>query len=167
MHQWFVVHTHAHGEELARTHLERQGFEVYLPRYRKQRRHARRTDWVATPLFPRYLFVGLDTAEKRWRTLRSTVGVSSLVCQGDQPIPVSDRIIDGIRAREDVTGFVAMLEKPSLRHGDKVRIVGGPLAETEAIFECRVDAQRVAVLLRLLGRETRVRVSANLVEQRD
>ena len=58
--RWFVAQSHVHAESKAAMHLGRQGFEVYLPRYRKQRRHARRIDVVATPLFPRYPFVSID-----------------------------------------------------------------------------------------------------------
>ena len=36
---------------------------TYLPRYLKRRRHARRVDIVAAPLFPRYLFVAIDMTD--------------------------------------------------------------------------------------------------------
>ena len=55
--RWYVAQTHRHAEAKATAHLGRQGFLVYLPRYRKQRRHARRIDTVTVPLFPSYLFV--------------------------------------------------------------------------------------------------------------
>src|SRR5664279_3292931 len=73
---WYVAQTHVHAETKATLHLRRQGFDVYLPRYRKQRRHARRVDIVAAPLFPRYLFVSVDLATQRWRSIRSTVGIT-------------------------------------------------------------------------------------------
>ena len=60
---WYAVHTHAGAETKAVWHLENQGFSVYLPRYLRRRRHARKVDWVPTPLFPRYLFVFMDVAK--------------------------------------------------------------------------------------------------------
>ena len=57
---WYVVHTHPRGESLAFVNLQRQGLEAFLPQYLKRRRHARRTQWVPAPLFPRYLFVKMD-----------------------------------------------------------------------------------------------------------
>ena len=33
--RWFVAHTHPHAEAKATAHLNRQGFEVYFPRYLK------------------------------------------------------------------------------------------------------------------------------------
>jgi transcriptional antiterminator RfaH len=76
---WYVVQTQPNAERKAVVHLARQGFETYLPRYRKSKRHARRTQIVAAPLFPRYLLVSVDLASLRWGSLRSTVGVSGLL----------------------------------------------------------------------------------------
>ncbi len=60
MKRWYVVHTHTRGERLAMVNLRRQGLDTYLPQYLKRRRHARRTEWIPAPLFPRYLFVAMD-----------------------------------------------------------------------------------------------------------
>ena len=84
---WYVVHTRPRGEETARRHLMRQGFDAFLPQYLKRRRHARRTDWVPRPLFPRYIFIEMDLHCTRWRAIRSTVGITDLVCHGDRPAP--------------------------------------------------------------------------------
>src|ERR1700758_4136284 len=90
--RWYVAQSHVHAESKAAKHLSRQGFEVYLPRYRKQRRHARRIDVVAAPLFPRYLFVSIDLGVQRWQSIHSTIGVIRLVSNGDAPGMVSPEI---------------------------------------------------------------------------
>ena len=82
MTPWFVVYTHAGAEETASGHLQRQGYQVYLPHLVKRRRHARHTDFVRAPLFPRYLFVSWDQLRERWRPILSTVGVCNLLRQG-------------------------------------------------------------------------------------
>ena len=76
---------------------DRQGFEIYFPRYLKRRRHARRIETVAAPLFPRYLFVAVDLAVQRWRSIYSTVGLSQLVCNGDEPTAVPDGIVEALK----------------------------------------------------------------------
>ena len=50
---WYAVYTQPHAETKAAWHLNRQGFEIYVPRYLKRRRHARKIETVAVPLFPR------------------------------------------------------------------------------------------------------------------
>ena len=80
--RWYVAHTQPGSEAKASWHLRNQDFAVYLPRSLKRRRHARRLDWVAAPLFPRYLFIGMELATARWRAIRSTIGIAGLVCHG-------------------------------------------------------------------------------------
>jgi transcriptional antiterminator RfaH len=72
--RWYLIHSHPHAEGKASEHLRRQGFETYLPRYLKQRRHARRIEKVSAPLFPSYLFAAVDTASQRWLAIDSTIG---------------------------------------------------------------------------------------------
>ena len=72
----------------------RQSFGVYLPRYTKMRRHARKIEAVARPLFPRYLFVALDLARDRWRSIQSTFGVVGLVMSGEQPAPLPTDVVE-------------------------------------------------------------------------
>ena len=38
--QWYAVYTHTRTERWARSNLWERGFEVYLPEYLKERRHA-------------------------------------------------------------------------------------------------------------------------------
>lgn len=163
MIQWFVAHTRPQSEAQAEYHLCRQGFEVYLPRFLKLWRHARRREWVPRPLFPRYLFVRVDPERARWRSIRSTIGVSELVCRGDVPVPVPPAIVSEIRAREDENGMVAMNSGDRFRPGDRVQIATGALCEQVGLFECRQDDERVIVLLELLGRQVRVRVPVEAV----
>ncbi len=80
--------TQVNGEAKAAQNLIRQGFEIYLPRYLKRRRHARKIDFTAKPLFPRYMFVAIDVATQRWRSIQSTFGVSHLISNGDDPATV-------------------------------------------------------------------------------
>jgi transcriptional antiterminator RfaH len=154
--RWYVVQTQPHCEKKAVWHLERQGFDAYLPRYEKRRRHARRIETVAAPLFPRYLFVAIDMAAQRWRSIQSTIGVSRLVCNGDDPAVVAHGVVDGLRRREDERGFVQLDARPRFAIGDKVRIVDGIFASCLGLFDGISDRERVAVLLDLLGRKVRV-----------
>ena len=157
---WYVVHTQPHGEGKASEHLGRQGFLTYLPRYLRQRRHARRTDVVARPLFPRYMFVGFDIARDRWRSINSTLGVSHLVLAGEEPLSVPEGVVERIREREGDDGFVVLGLPAGLKPGSKVRLIDGAFADARGVLERIADDRRVAILLHLLGREVRVLVPA-------
>jgi transcriptional antiterminator RfaH len=161
--QWFVVHTQVHGERKAEQNLVRQGFEVYLPRYLKRRRHARRVDFTVRPLFPRYLFVAIDMAAQRWRSIQSTIGVAHLVTNGDDPASVPDGVVGALRAREDEKGFVRIDVKPAFVPGDKVRVLTGAFMDSAGLFSGLADHERVAILLDMLGRKVRVLLDADMV----
>jgi transcriptional antiterminator RfaH len=160
---WYVVQTQPKAESKAIAHLERQGFATYLPRYRKRRRHARRVDVVAAPLFPRYLFVEIDMAIQRWRSIYSTIGVSRLICTGDVPTPVPGHVVATLRGREDAAGFIQLDRQPSFRVGDKIRVREGLFSDCLGLCDGMRDRDRVAVLLDLLGRKVRVLLDAEAV----
>ena len=154
--RWYVVQTHVHAESKAAAHLLRQGYEIYLPRYLKRRRHARRVENVPAPLFPRYLFVGFDREAARWRSIQSTQGVSHLICNSNEPALLPASVIMELRKREDADGHIRLDLRPLYAPGDKVRVVDGIFGDSFGLFEGMADRDRVAILLDLLGRKVRV-----------
>jgi transcriptional antiterminator RfaH len=162
MVSWFVVRTQSRAEEKAVRHLGNQGFVTYLPRYRRRVRHARRLQLLLRPLFPGYLFVQLDPELCRWRSINGTIGVREILSNGEAPLAVADRIIDEIKAREDDTGTVKLVP-PSFARGQVVRLLEGPLADLNGLFEEMRDESRVVLLVSLLGRKVRMQVPATAV----
>ena len=73
-----------------------------MPMLRLQKIRQRKTALVAEPMFPRYLFIRLDTSGsgQSWSPIRSTLGVNQLVRFGGQPAKVDGQLIDLIRSRE-------------------------------------------------------------------
>jgi transcriptional antiterminator RfaH len=61
-------------------------------------------------------------------------------------MPVSDGIIDAIRAR--LTSSID--PEPYLKPGERVRITEGPFSQLEAIFVASDGMQRVVLLLNVL-----------------
>ncbi|MGB1548045.1 MAG: transcriptional activator RfaH [Alphaproteobacteria bacterium] len=164
MKRWFVARTHPQAEAKAAAHLRRQGFEVYLPRYAKTRRHARREERIAAPLFPRYLFVCLDLDRHRWRAINGTRGVERLICQGERPAPVPMGFVEDLKQQERADGLLAPAGLVLFERGAHVRLVDGAFAERIGIYERMTADQRVVLLLNLLGRELRLTVPLEAVD---
>jgi transcriptional antiterminator RfaH len=161
--RWYVVQTHPHAEVKASANLSRQGYGVFLPRYLKRRRHARRVETVAAPLFPRYMFVALDRSVQQWRCIHSTFGVTRLICVGDEPAAVPIGVVEGLQQRQDESGFVQLSLPPRFAAGDTVRVLDGIFTTCLGLYEKMTDGQRVAVLLNLLGRKVRVILDADSI----
>lgn len=153
MKRWYVAETHPHAEGRAQEHLVRQGYEIYLPRYRRSRRHARKRDTVLAPLFPGYLFIGMDLARTRWRAIRSTIGVRHLISDGERPVSVPEGVVESIRASADDDGVIPLAPAAPFKPGEEVEITEGPLRLQVGWFQRVADRERVVILLTLLGRQ--------------
>ena len=157
MSRWYVVHARVHAEERAASHLSNQGFDIFLPRYKKQRRHARRIETVLRPLFPSYLFVKLDLDCHQWRAINGTIGVASLIASGLTPLPLPLGLVERLIENSDSSGVIT-LTPPSLKKGQSVTIATGAFADYTALFEEMIDEKRVVLLLNLLGQKVRLQM---------
>jgi transcriptional antiterminator RfaH len=155
MSTWFVVHTKPRQESVAQVQLERQGYPVYLPRLSLPKLRRSRWSDAIEPLFPRYLFVGLELGEQALAPIRSTRGVSSVLKFGDRYAEVPPTLIEALRSRADEAGLHVLADS-GMRRGDRLHIIAGPFEGFEAVFESESGAERAKVLLDVLGRSTTV-----------
>lgn len=164
MTRWYLIYTKPLGEATARAHLARQGFEVYFPRVLQRIRRAGRWIEQVSPLFPRYLFVGLDEQRQALAPVRSTVGVAGVVKFGAQFTTVPESVLQELRSRADPDSGMHRLQQPAqLVQGAAVRIDSGPFSGLEAAFEREVGTDRVMVLLNVLGQSVPVRMPLDAV----
>jgi transcriptional antiterminator RfaH len=163
MKQWYVVNTKAREEPKASFNLKRQGFNSYLPQYKKTRRHARRIDTVLAPLFPKYLFIEFDLDLESWSSINSTAGVKKLIMFGSLPATLPSELVEEIRTREDVEGVVSLSQYLKIKQGDQVTVNSGAFNEHRGIFECQDDDKRSIILLKLMGRDVRVRLASSAI----
>jgi len=152
--RWYAVQCRPHHERIAALHLVNQDFRIFLPLRIKARRHARRIDTVRVPFFPGYLFVRLDLARDRWRSVNGTFGVTRLVMQGDRPAAAPRGIVETLI---DTCGEDGVLRwQPALEPGQQVRVLTGPFAELIGELDRMSDGGRVRVLLNIMGTGTAV-----------
>lgn len=163
MQRWYLIHTKSLAEPLAERHLTRQGYEVFLPRIvQSVRRGGRWRDQVVA-LFPRYLFLGLSEGEQILAPVHSTVGVTGVVRFGSRYTTVPEQVIGDLRARADPDTGLHRLNRPRLVPGMRVKIRMGPFDGLDGVFEREAGAERVVILLQLLGHDASVCVPADLV----
>ena len=156
--RWYVVHARPGKEAWTLVNLERQGFPAFLPQIRRRVRHARQVRDVLRPLFPRYLFVGLDLERDTWRSVRGTLGVSSLLMDGERPRPAPVGLVEAMMAAMD--GLGGQVPEQAVMPGQSVRFIRGPFADQMARVVEMSDPERVRLLLEVLGSEREILVSA-------
>ena len=154
---WYLVHTKPRQEEIALANLERQGYECYLPQMRIERIRRRKAEIATEPMFPRYLFIRLDSSDqgKSWSPIRSTLGVSQLVHFGARAAKVDDTLVDLLRIREQALPTEAMFHS-----GDSVVITDGPFAGIEAIYQTSDAERRAFILLEILAKPVSMNIDA-------
>jgi transcriptional antiterminator RfaH len=155
---WYVVHTKPRQELVALENLERQGYCCYLPQFKLKKPKARKLIVIDEPMFPRYLFIGADALFEKKGTsfIRSTKGVHELVRFGTEPAEIKFELLKGIFDRVQ-----AQHSSPSepFQMGDCVRVVDGPLAGLETIYQAQTGEERSMILLKLLNRPVQVQIA--------
>jgi transcriptional antiterminator RfaH len=152
--RWYLIFTKPAGETTAQVNLERQGYRVYFPRLQQRKLYRGRWRDHISALFPRYLFLQLY-ADQSLAPVRSTLGVADAVRFGADYAIVPDQVVDGLLRRSAEFGLHRLMQ-PLFTPGTMVRVVAGAFVGLEGIFEREIGEDRVAVLFKLLGRETSV-----------
>ncbi len=164
MQSWYVVHTQPQKEDFAYENLRAQGFDVYLPKFEKKRTHARKTEIIRAPLFPRYVFVNFDSSNTQWRAINGTRGVISLITCGANPAKVHDEIIPSIKARQNESGLINAEQLGLFTVGKTVHITNGPFQGHTATLNTLTGDQRGELLINFMQRDMRVRISLHDLE---
>jgi transcriptional antiterminator RfaH len=162
MKQWYAVHCKPLQDVRAEAHLRNQSYEVFRPLVRLRRRHGARFRQAIESLFPGYLFVRLDDVLENWAPIRSTRGVCGLVRWGAHTPPVPEPVIDELRRRAGGENIVTLDE--DYRPNERVRIIEGPLAGYEGLFDRRSGEQRVIVLLEMMRRVQQLAFPESAIE---
>lgn len=169
---WYVVLTNPKCEERARAGLEALGYATFLPKetvwarvpkHRQKPGQPKRVK-VTRPLFPGYLFFGLDKGVHPFEPVRLTDGVYSILMNGGEyvgmPAGAVDRMMEAEEQGEhDKT--IKLAEKLAELIGKDITVPEGHLAgfvatirkATEKGVECEVTHNGKRITVRL-GLET-------------
>lgn len=155
---WYLLTSKPSQDQKAQEQLENQGYVVYRPMAVRNRSRRGKMVKVSESLFPRYMFIYLDTKLDNWAPIKSTFGVSGIVKFGQEPAKVPDSLIKQLQtSSEKFQGGCVDIDYYS--QDDQVIFDGGPFNGMKGIFKNHTGEQRVIVLLNILSKETYVTVS--------
>ena len=155
---WYVIHTKPRQEHRALLNLQQQGYNCYLPLLAVEKLRQGALMVVQEPLFPRYLFIQLDTghAGQSWGPIRSTLGVSRLVTFGMEPATIHSELVEQLRS---LHATVCASPQRLFNHGDLVQIKEGPFAGIEGVYQMDDGDRRAMVLIELLSKPSALAIS--------
>ena len=157
---WLAVYTKSRHEATVARGLESKNVEYLLPTYKILSRWSDRVQRITAPLFPGYVFVKVNQAE-RVRVLQ-TAGVLNIVTQAGKPSPLLNEEIAmlrecAVRPRE-VEPF------PFLQSGQRVRVAHGPFAGWEGVLAYRKNCRRLVVSIEHIMRSVSIDLDGADVE---
>ena len=161
---WYAIRTHPKQENRAEQNLNAWGVETFFPRIRDCRfnEFTSEPSYFIKPLFPGYLFARFVLNNLLYK-VRFTRGVHGVVCIGNDPAPVDDRVIAIVASQIDEAGFVKI--GVDLEPGAKVLIQAGPFKGLTGIFEQEASAaDRIKILLDCVSFQARVETERNHVK---
>jgi len=131
------------------------GMDIFLPKMRSVSHSGADGVERLKPLFPSYVFLKWNLTEpKNHRLVRFTRGVNRVLGDMERAVPISDDVIEIIRARTNARG---VLEQQMYKKGDLVKVKRGHLKELVGVLDRPVsDSGRVNVLLQIFNRQLNV-----------
>ena len=149
--KWLLVYTKAQEEQKAKRNLQNQGFEIFLPLIAVTRSNQPKSKTLKA-MFPRYLFVRINTELDKWNRIKSTRGVSHLVVFGQRAAEIPNQVIVYLKSRADENDiFRQIITRQEFQSGDKLVIEKGVFKNKEATFLAKKSKERVRILLRFVN----------------
>ncbi len=155
--RWYVLHTRARNEKAVAVDLGRLGIQHFLPLIRYRRTYGGRKRRVEIPLFPGYVFLCGNRADRE-AALR-THRIAHVL-----DVPDQARIRDDL---EQVHRVVVSEETvdfyPKLRKGARCRVVAGTLKGLEGVVLRRPGHWRVFVGVEFLGQSAELEIDPSFL----
>ena len=162
MTSWYLVQFKKNLHRLAERNLNRQEFKTFLPMQDFTYKNGSKFSTQIRPLFPGYMFVNIELEKSPWRKINSTLGVLRLICEDGVPRKVPIGIVKCLMSRCDRSG--KLLLPSSLKRGDSVAILSGPLANFAATVDTIDSNRRIWVLMDIMGQLTKVHLAPEKLE---
>jgi len=161
---WRVLWTHSNCERLVHDQLAVRGFDLFLPTTEAWSRRGRVRTRARVPLLRGYLFVRHDMDRASYLEVCKARGLVRVLGERwDRLDVVPDSELEAIRRLAD--SEFTVLPYPYLRHGQRVRITEGPLANIEGILvDTNPKKGLLVVSVELLCRSVAVQLDCTLLE---
>ncbi|MBV7314823.1 transcription termination/antitermination NusG family protein [Shewanella sp. NIFS-20-20] len=179
MNAWYLLYCKTRNELRAQQHLNLQQIATYLPMLQQKTKNSRGKESIkSTPLFPGYLFARFDPEVTSVVTIKNTRGVAGIVDCREKMQPLC-HLVYSIKRQERALGIIDLTDSAlpvtntaiddedylpvNYSEGDRVSFIDGPFEKLEGIFQQQDDKTRCTILMEVLGRMQKVKVSTRVL----
>jgi len=160
---WYAVWTRSRQEKAAAEMLGMLGVRHYLPLKSELRQWSDRKQLVEVPLFSGYLFVCMNPLKDSRLTVLKVPGIVAFVGNQSGPLPIPHKEIEDIQTV--LASGANCSVHPSLKEGDRVRVMRGALAGVEGTL-VRVNSEsRLLISIDMIRQSLAVSISQRDVER--
>jgi transcription antitermination factor NusG len=160
---WLAAYTRPCHEFHVAQQLSKKGVQSLLPTFERYTRWSDRVRRSQAPLFPGYVFVRVQNAERI--AVLQTAGVVHLVSVAGRPAPLGDEEIEKLRTCHTHSGLVE--PHPFLKNGHRVRVKHGPFAGWEGVLVERQNGARLIVTVEMIRQSVALNLHGADVEPLD
>jgi transcription antitermination factor NusG len=156
--RWIVVRVKSQQIQIAIKNLEQSGFNCYCPYLNIQEKGK----VTRTPMFSGYIFVEIDPKNiNKWKKINSHRGVlRMLMSTSGYPGTLPIGFVETMMGRGETWLHLDRVIK--LHKGQQIRFTAGQFSGIGGIVQW-TNKERIALLINLLGQETVVQSTTNLV----
>ena len=161
---WYAIWTRSHCERLVAQQLAAKGFAAFLPEMGARSRRNGKSHVVQVPMFPGYLFLQHAMEKTSYIEILKARGIVRILEGGwNRLTPVAAEEVDAIQRL--IASGEPVFPHVYFHHGDRVRVVEGPLAGLEGAFvRDKPHKGRLVVSVNLLQTSVAVEVDCAFVE---
>jgi transcription antitermination factor NusG len=160
---WFAIETRPRFEKMVSGRLRDEGIENFLPLCSEKHQWSDRQRLVEVPVFPRYVFVRIESTMSARVSVLQTRGVMSFVGNRGLGAAIPNNQIESVR--NIVTQKVPFNPYAFLNVGTRLRIRGGSLDGVEGILAAINGDQSLIVTVELIHRSLAIRIEGYRVER--
>jgi len=157
--KWCIAQIKPNSHNSAIQNLERQGFQIFLPKMEITQRKENKFVVKNVYVFPGYMFVCFDPNIITWTKINSTYGVSKILTFSNKPAEISSDLILELKNRYEINSNLTQKEK--LQKGDSIKFYRGPFTDLIAKVESVDEKNRIWILLEAMGGYQRLKLQNN------
>lgn len=176
---WHVAYVEPRYErEICKDIAKELGFDAYAPVEKRMVTYRGRRVEACRPLFPRYIFVGVDPYKQGWQHLLDVDGVIDVLGRPEllddrPPSYIPAAWVEAMRRAEAAGVFDRTnVNGSQFKVGERVRVVEGPFTGFEALIQAFIAkvgstraTKRARLLLAFLGRMSATEIDVTALEK--